>query len=576
LPLILLSTAWVAGIFLGGEFKLPLLLVLTGFVPLFFLFSLPPYRKHILLASIGLVAFFSAAGYSHASQHSVGQNDLRFYNDGGVVEIRGVVARDPDARDQNTRLHLEATEIKLGEAWRAVEGRALLLVPRYPAYRYGDVLTANGEPETPPHLDGFDYRGYLAHQGIYTTMLYPEIEIEARGEGFLPLEWVYSLRNGLARTMTQALPEPQASLAQGIVLGLRGNMPPPARTAFARSGTAHLLAISGLHLGIIVGIMLSIGVWLFGRRHYLYIWLALGVIWLYALLTGLHPPVVRGAIMASLFLSAELLGRQRSAMTALTLAAAVMVGISPYILGDAAFQLSFLAMAGLVFLSPTFRAWGRKAVRVTLGEAGALSSAANVASDSLSVTLAAVIAVWPVVAHYFGIISLVGPLATFLALPALPGIIIAGVLTGGLGLVWLPAAQVVGWLAWLLLSYLWLVVQGLAASPLSFVEAGSMAPAVIWAYYLGLASAIYLGRKRRFSLVPRAVARLPSGTGRSLGFLSRLPSKWVIPPLLLAAILVSAAAAALPDDRLHVSFLDVGQGSSILMQWTQHAPHLMV
>jgi len=395
-------------------------------------------------------------------------------------------------------------------------------------------------------------------------MFYPKIEIQERGKGFKPLEWVYSLRNHTARTMSAVLPEPQASLAQGIILGMRGNIPLSLKTDFVRTGAAHLLAISGLHLSIIAGILLSIGIWLFGRKHYLYIWLALGIIWLYALLTGLHLPVVRGAIMASLFLTAELLGRQRSAITALTFAAAIMVGISPYILGNAAFQLSFLAMAGLVFLFPIFQALGRRAVKATLGEDGAIASIANICSDSLSATVGAVIAVWPVVAYYFGIISFAGPLATFLALLALPGIIVTGALTGGLGLIALPAAQAIGWLTWLFLSYMILIVSGLAASSLSFIEVGSVDLTLIWIYYSVLTTAIFLSRKT--SPMPKATAQLKSGASKSFNLVSRLPKKWILPPLLLVAILVSATAASMPDDKLRVSFLNVGQGDAILIQ----------
>ncbi|GAI21783.1 unnamed protein product, partial [marine sediment metagenome] len=152
-------------------------------------------------------------------------------------------------------------------------------------------------------------------QGIYSTMLYPEIEIVGTGKGFKPLEWVYSLRNHLSQTLAEVLPEPQASLAQGIILGIRGNIPSSVKADFSHSGTAHLLAISGLHLTIVLGMTLSIGIWLLGKKHYPYIWLALGIIWLYALLTGMHPPIIRAAIMASLFLTAEFLGRQRSAIT---------------------------------------------------------------------------------------------------------------------------------------------------------------------------------------------------------------------------------------------------------------------
>ncbi len=566
MPLICLSCAWVAGIFLGAEFKLSLALILSGLIPLPLLFFLRQRKKIIILSSLCLITLFAAATYSYASQNIFTESDLRFSNDSGIAEIKGVVSRDPEVRDKSTHLHLQATEIKLDEEWQAVKGKALLFVPRYPVYRYGDVLRVTGKLETPAQFNDFDYQGYLAHQGIYTTMLYPRIEIEARGRGFKPLEWVYSLRNHFADTLSMVLPEPQASLAQGIILGIRGNIPLSIKTDFVHTGTAHLLAISGLHLSIIAGIMLSIGVWLFGRRRYGYIWLALGTIWIYALLTGMHLPVVRGAIMASLFLTAELLGRQRSAITALTFAAAVMVGISPYILGDAAFQLSFLAMAGLVFLFPTFQALGRKAVGTTFGEDGVLVSAANITSDSLSVTLAAIIAVWPVVAYYFGIISFVGPLATFLALPALPGIIITGVLTGGLGLIFLPAAQVVGWLTWLFLSYMLLIVSGLATSSLSFIELGSVDITLVWTYYLVLATAIFFSRKKLTNPMPKATAQLKSGASKSVNFLSRLPKKWVVPPLLLVAILVSFTAATLPDDNLHVSFLNVGQGDAVLIQ----------
>ena len=556
MPLIYLGCAWVVGIILGSKFNLPLALVFTGLIPLPLLFFISKRRKQIILASLCLIALFGGTFYYQSSLPLDDESSLQFYNDHATVEIKGIVNKAPDVRDKTTRLHLSATEIKLDKEWQEVSGTALLFVPRYPIYSYGDVLLVTGKLEIPPQLDDFDYKGYLAHQGIYSTMLYPEIEILETGKGFKPLEWVYSLRNHLSQTLTEVLPEPQASLAQGIILGIRGNIPLSVKDSFVYSGTAHLLAISGLHLTIVAGILLSIGIWLFGRKRYTYIWLALGTIWLYALLTGMHPPVVRGAIMASLFLTAELLGRQRSAFTALAFAAAIMIGINPQILWDASFQMSFLAMAGLIFLFPTFRAIGRKAVNATLGEDGAVVSLANIITDSLSVTLGAIIAVWPLVAYYFGIISLVGLPATFLALPALPGIIITGALAGGLGLIVLPVAQIIAWLAWFFLSYMLLVVNGFAALPKSFVEVSSVDTALIWVYYLALATAIWLNsnRKKLTNLMPKVV-----------DFVSGLPKKWVIPPLLLAAILVSMAAATMPDDNLHISFLDVGQGDAILI-----------
>jgi competence protein ComEC len=465
--LIYISCALVAGIYLGSKFALPFPLIFIGLAPLPLLFFLSQHRKAIILAAVCLTLFFGGALLFSASLPADDESHLQYYNS-QEVEIRGVINADPEVRDRTTHLRLSASEIKGNEGWQEVSGDALLFVPRYPAYHYGDELLVKGELETPPQLDEFDYEGYLARQGIYSTMTYPQIEVLATGKGFKPLAWVYSLRNSLSQTLAEVLPEPPASLAQGIVLGMRYNISPEIRDDFVHTGTAHLLAISGLHLAIMAGMLLSIGLWLFGRRRYIYIWLALGAIWGYALITGMHTPVIRGAIMASVFLAAELLGRQRTAITSLAFAAAIMVGINPSILWDASFQLSFVAMAGLIFLAPPLMNLGRRVVSQTIGEEGIGASLANITTDSLGVTLAATIAVWPLIAHYFGIVSLAGPLATFLALPALPLAIATGALVGLIGLFALPVAQVLGWLAWLFLSYMLLIVSGFAPPPVIY------------------------------------------------------------------------------------------------------------
>lgn len=567
MTLIYLSCAWVAGIFLGSYFNIPWAFLLIGLLPLPLLIFTRQHRKLIALSSLCLIVLFAGILRYQSSLVPVDEYHLQFYNDRGTVEIKGQINRDPDVREKTTHLYLSASEIKVNGQWQEVSGTALLFVPRYPAFRYGDLLRVIGKLETPPQIDEFDYRGYLARQGIYSTMLYPEIAVVDTGKGLKPLEWIYSLRDRLSITLTKVLPEPQASLAQGVILGIRGNIPETLRDDFSRTGTAHLLAISGLHLSIVAGILLSIGIWLFGRNRHIYIWLALASIWLYALLTGMHPPVIRAAIMVSLFLAAELLGRQRSATTSLAFAAALMVGISPDVLWMASFQMSFLAMAGLIFVFPRIQSLGQRAVTATLGEDGIAVSIAHFVTDSFSITLGAIIAVWPVVAYYFGIISLVAPLATFLVLPALPCLIATGVLAALIGLVALPVAQVIGWLAWLFASYMLLIINGFAALPVSAIEVGRFSTTIIAAYYLVLAATLWLtaNRNKLALFVPRAAVSLRSGINRSASLFSRLPVKWVVPSLLVTAALASLAAATMPDDRLHVSFLDVGQGDAILI-----------
>ncbi len=559
MPLIYLSFAWVAGIYLGASFCPHWAILATGLVPLPLLFWFRHHKKLVILASLCILAFFGGALHYQSSLPDIGERSLQFYNDREVV-ITGMVDADPEVSDKTAQVRLRATGIQLDGEWHEVSGKVLLFVPRYPTYSYGDVLKVSGRMETPPQLDDFDYRDYLAHQGIHSTVQYPQIEILDSGKGFKPLEWVYSLRNRLSQVLAEALPEPQASLAQGIVLGMRGNIPDALSDSFARTGTAHVLAVSGLHLGILAGMLLSIGAWLFGKRRHTYIWLALAAVWLYAMITGMNPPVVSAAIMASLFLAAGLLGRQRSGFTALAFAAAVMVAASPQILWQASFLLSFASMTGIILISPRLQDWGRDKVTRTLGEDGVAVSLAKLVIDSFSVTTGALVAVLPLIAYYFGIVSLVAPLATLFALPALPAIIVTGALAGGAGLIALPLARFIGWFAWLFLSYLGLVVNVFDALPLASVQT-RIGISIVWGYYAVLSLAVLYFHRRQAAA--ELLSRLRYGI---IGAMSRLRMKWIIPPLLVAAILVSVAAVTMPDDRLHVSFLDVGQGDAILIR----------
>jgi competence protein ComEC len=561
LSLIYLSCAWIAGIFLGAIYNIPLPLLLVGLITLPLPFFLRQHRKTATLIALGAIILCGGILRFQPDSTSADAGSLQFYNDRGALEIKGIVNGDPEVGEKTTHLRFSAREVKVNGKWREVTGTALLHVYPYPTYSYGDVLLASGELKEPASFEGFDYADYLAREGVHSTMLYPEIEVLDTGQGFPPLAWLYSLRHRLSENIAEVMPEPQAALVQGIVLGMRGNIPSSLKTDFALSGTAHLLAISGLHLSIVAGILLAIGSRLFGRKYYIYIWLTLVAIWLYAAITGMRPPVFRASIMVSLFLAAELLGRQRSAITALTFAAALMVGISPQVLWDASFQLSFLAMVGLMFVSPWLQAQGRRAVNATLGEGNFAASTTGYVSDTFCVTLGIIIVVWPLIAYYFGIISLVAPLATFLSLPALPGIIVTGALTAVVGIIALPVAQVFGWLTWLFSSYMLAVVNGMAAFPLSSLNTGAVDARLVWVYYIAGIGIIWLYRYRtRLSLVISPV----------INFFIGLPKKWVLPPLLVTATLATIFAVSMHDGNLHISILDVGQGDAILIQTPAH------
>jgi competence protein ComEC len=566
--LLYVSCAWVAGIFLGSKIGLPLFVLAFGLIP----FALIPFlrSKRKILIVAGLCLFTLLGGWFHfpSSLPPADEHSLSLYNDLGIVEIQGIVAEEPDIRDKYCLLTFSASEITVNDEKEEVSGTALIRVPRYPTYHYGDVLKVTGELETPLQFEDFDYKSYLARQGIYSITYYPGVEVLERGQGSKPLQWIYSLRERLSASLARALPEPQGSLAQAILLGLRGNIPDSLYETFSRTGTAHLLAISGLHISIIIAMFLSFGILIFGRQRSIYIWLTLAITWLYALLAGMHPPIIRAAIMGSLFLIAEYLGRQRSAIIALAFAAAVMVGVQPNLLWTVSFQLSFLAMAGLILLYPYFQMGGRKGVASLFGTRERITAVVNMITDGFAITMAAIVAVGPLIAYNFGVVSLVALPATFLALPALPFIIVTTALVAFAGLLVPLAAKILGWLAWLFLSYLILVVQAFDALPHSSLEVSSVSTWHIWGYYAILAGVIALLNRRK--QLADFSSRLTSGIKKVAKGIPKPPlgfsTKWLVLPLMVVAILVWAAALTTPDDKLHVSFLDVGQGDAILIQ----------
>jgi competence protein ComEC len=328
--LVLLSCAWILGLWLGSCFSPPLAVAAFSVMPLVAALFYRARRRLCLILAACLLVFFLAASYYPSAQPVL--RPLAAYT-GLTVEVRGTVVAPPEVRDNITHLRLNVEEINQ----KTAGGTVLLFVHSCPEYRYGNRLLVHGRLTDPPVFDDFDYQAYLAGQSIYSVFFNPEVQVLDYDGGSPVLRWVYSIRDRLSTALAAALPEPQAAFAQGIVLGIRSSIPADLKADLSSTGTAHLLAISGINLSIIAGMLVSLGLWLWGRRYSLYIWLALGVVWFYALLTGWQAPVVRAAIMATVFLAADLLGRQKNAFAALALSAAVMLGITPRLLFDISF-----------------------------------------------------------------------------------------------------------------------------------------------------------------------------------------------------------------------------------------------
>lgn len=545
----------IIGILFGPLFPLPVFLAFTGLIPFFIALKVKPHGRAVVLAGLFTITFFSGNFLYTCNLPENDEQELSFYNDkDNIIHLKGMIKRDPEPGDRNTRLQVDITSVLVNDEWMNISGTALVFVPVYSDYNYGDLLLIEGSPETPPQLEDFDYETYLARKGIYSSIYYPKITVLGTGTGIKAVQWIYSFRNDMARVIGKTIPEPHASLTKGILLGMRSAIPSSTRDEFSYTGTAHLLAISGLHLTIIAGILVSVGIRIFGRKGYVYVWMTIAAIWLYAVLTGMNPPVLRSVQMISVFLAAELFGRQRSSIVALFFATALMSGFNPQLLWDPSFQLSFTAMVGLLFIFPLLQSLSRRVIISRLGENGILTGIIAAIADSFSVSFSATATVWPLIAYYFGTISPGGPVATFFTLPALPGVIVAGFLTGVTGLIFLPAAQVIAWIGWIFTSYVLLVVKVFTFIPA--IENQSIGILPIAIYYSVLILILrFIHRRSQNSEI----------TSPAPGFMSLVPHKWIVSPLLVLTAFTLVFAFSMPDGKLHVYFLDVGQGDAILV-----------
>lgn len=553
MPIVFVSIAWIAGTLSGPIHLHWLLLTFAGLVPLILLFFLRDRRKLLILLTACVFVFAGARIYYLGRLPVNNANHLQFYNGQSSIEVDGIISQDPEQTDKSIQIQVSVSSVNISE--NKITGDLLVIVPKAIAdstYGYGDVLHIKGKLETPPSIEGFDYQAYLNNQGIYSIMYSPQIQIVAKAPGFKPLALVYQLRASLARSLAQTLPEPQASLGQGIILGLRANIPADIENQFIRTGTAHLLAISGINLTIMAGMLISAGVALFGRRNQIYAWLAIFAIWFYALITGFQPPVVRAAIMASIFLIAELLGRQRSSIVALVLATTLMLFFNPQLVYDASFQLTVMSMVGLVMVAPPLQSLSKRLIEGALPDKFAKYFIP--VADSLIISMASIIAILPLIVYYFGIFYWIGPIATLLTVAPMPAIIVVGSTCAILGIFALPLSQFIAWFVWLLLSYVLLIVK--VADYIPFSQIRPFPYQAIFAYYAVMALSLCT-YKYRHNLA-NLWARLTDSAGK-------LPLKSITLSLFLTAVLLFSTAATMPDNKLHVDFLDVGQGDAILI-----------
>ena len=498
---------------------------------------------------------------------------------GQEITAVGSIVNDPEQSAAWARFELQVSQVLLeGETREADERWLVYAAPSEelarmrdaPFFRYGDTVTLEGTPQAPHPFDGFDYPAYLAAQGITATMFARGAQVTGEGGA----QWrsaLYAVRRQLADSIERAMPFPESAVGSAMLLGKRESLPQELVEEFRGSGAAHLLAISGLHVGVLMAATTGAMAWLLGRRRPTYLLVSAAVIWLYALTAGAPPSALRAAAMGTAYLVALGLGRPSAALPALALAAALMTLASPNLAQQISFQLSFAAVAGIALALSLLggqlpwstgpsSAWWR---RLT-GWAVAL----------IIISLAASLATWPLAAANFGQVALLGVPVSVLTVPAMAPLIVSTLAASVAGLAFSPLGTMMGWLAAAPAAW---VVGVVTAAPSWTWDAEGVGRPLLLAWYGGLGLALLLAQRFRLRRWLQAItrlsqrispqhirARMQAGGGRLA-----LPNPYLT---ITAAVALGIAAAILwarategTDGLLHVYFLDIGQGDSVLV-----------
>jgi competence protein ComEC len=434
--------------------------------------------------------------------------------------------------------------------------RLAATLPRYPTIEPGDLVEVGGRARERPDSP---YGRYLQRIGAWGTLDARSLEIRGRRSDLATT--LEAARRDAGDLLTRVLPEPEAGLAAGILIGLRDRVDRAVAEAFTTAGVSHVVAISGWNIAIVAAAIGAIAGRLGRRRRSIVTAVAIVA---YIAFAGASPSVLRAGAMAGVVLFARETGRAGRAAAALGWAAALLLLADPRLVVDAGFQLSTLATAGLI-------AWsGPLAERLDRWTGGHLP---RWLTESLGVSLAAQAATLPVVLAAFGRLALIAPAVNLLVVPLIAPAMAAGMVAlagGALVAAGLPAVvgTVLATPGWVALRAIIGIVDVAAAMPLASI---SVEPPVGLALAV-VSSTIAVGavawRRRRRHFQPAVAARDPT---RDLSpDPTRTQRPWSLrvttAALVVAVAVAGAVALSRPAGVARVSVLDVGQGDAILIE----------
>lgn len=352
-------------------------------------------------------------------------------------------------------------QLSAGPKNNSGKGRILISVPAYSGYNYGDILKVACTLKIPENIsEDFDYRMYLAKEDIFYECKNPKLEKIDSGGGSAIFSALIAIKNKFNQKISTLIPAPQSGLMSGLILGGDDFLSKEYQEAFSKTGTTHIVAVSGYNVTIIAEYLMILGIFLGLWRKQAFWFAAIGII-LFVIITGLAASALRAGVMGILLIWAMKNGRLANSQNAIIFAAVAMLVVNPLLFRwDVGFQLSFLATLGIIYLYPMFEdrlVKKQKAFGLT---------------EILFLTLSAQIFVLPVILYNFGRLSIISPLANLLVLPIIPLTMLLGFGAAAIGLVSNSLGQIMAWLAYLPLRYETEVIRYLAGFRYSSVKFG--------------------------------------------------------------------------------------------------------
>jgi len=472
----------------GWQFKYH---IKTGFKPVFMFLFL-------------FLAIFFLAIWRYGLSLPADTPDKIWHYNGQTVTVIGRINQLPDVRQTNQKLEIKVGAMRVSPLlMRAsplenIMGKILITTNLYPSFNYGDQLEISCRLEQPEKFNDFAYDRYLARYDIYSVCYYPTVRLLGTDQGNRFYKNIFILKNKLINLIDQGMTEPESSLAGPIIFGGQKGLPDEIRQNFSHLGLTHILAVSGFNITILAAItmnfLLAIGL---SRRQAFY--LSIIILLIYLILVGLPASAMRAGLMGFLVLWALHLGRLNKMTNSLILAAVLLLLVNPKLFrDDIGFQLSFLAISGLVYIYPILNSWLEKVkLPVRLSSVwGKLDGLKEI----LCLTIAAQIFTWPIMAYNFSQVSLIAPLANLLIIWAIPFLTITIIIA--LPLSWfLPSLAFLFFLpSWLVIKYILIVVEQVVKIPHGYLEINS-STAKWWGwiviYYLAAAYPVISWHKRQ-------------------------------------------------------------------------------